>query len=513
MRYEPSVHNAFFMSEFANIILTPIQKRAFLKIAMELVKIDNLFHCNEVNVLSLLEKEFDIQADDVEMIHYISLSQAIAVLKQLDREIIARIVAVFENIVCTDNDIDIKENILLTAIRMSLLPEFSSWSTIISIDDANSDCSTSQLAFVEKTYDVNAHDFFDNDYERLFLENELAKAGIKLFYLPSEIKKIESFWTNVETANHNSLALRHSLQFITPIDKRVDIKDAILNFENINLTSFYNTLLLRYKIVPDKIEYNTFFLLKIKSGDLLNDFGNLYTNSDFLVISLDKDVKKRISAFLSLMVKPDLSISVDGYYKFLYEYLSEKCKMLGEMEIGKNNQLFFKNINREQVVFKSFPQSCTLYFLILKYGKSGVASNLFNDAYDFLQNIDASLYQSQGVFDMNLLLSDLENRNCKQAILLHNIIVIYSALSTKDIYSDKFLDYIKQIIKHRSSLKSYINSAFDELNEGGICDSFKINYDSEYKTYNINADISLFKKWEKESCIPLIDSDLWKRLK
>ena len=55
----------FFMSEFENIILTPIQKRAFLKIAMELVKIDNLFHCNEVNVLSLLEKEFDIQADDV----------------------------------------------------------------------------------------------------------------------------------------------------------------------------------------------------------------------------------------------------------------------------------------------------------------------------------------------------------------------------------------------------------------------------------------------------------------
>lgn len=62
-------------------------------------------------------------------------------------------------------------------------------------------------------------------------------------------------------------------------------------------------------------------------------------------------------------------------------------------------------------------------------------------------------------------------------------------------------------------MKSYINSAFDELNEGGICDSFKINYDSEYKTYNINADISLFKKWEKESCIPLIDSDLWRRLK
>ena len=512
MRYELRFITHFIM-KLSDINFTLIQKRAFLKIAMELVKIDNHFHCNEVGVLTYLEKECNIQVDDIEMIHYISLSQAVDVLKLLDADIIYRIIEAFEKIVCVDNDIDIRENILLTALKMSILPQYSNWVNIISINDANSDCSQNQLAFVEKEYDTQCHVFFDNEFELLSLEKKLEKIGINLFYLPAEIKKIESFWTRVEENNKNSLALKHSLQFITPLDKRLNAKDAFLNLKEINQTSFYHTLLLHYKIVPDQIKPNAFLILKVKSGDLLNDFGNLYCNSDFMIISLDQDPKRRINDFLSLLIKPDLFISVDGYYKVLYEYLSEKSQMLGIIEVDNNFQLYFKNINSEKIVMKSYPQSCTFYLLLLKYGKLGITSQLFNDALTFLEKIDCDKYCSNGTFDLNALLNDLRLHVSNVSTLVYNLIIIYSTLSTKDIYSNSFLEYIKQIIKHRASLKNYVNSALTSLEEGECCDDFKILYDSTYKNYYIKAELSLFKKRGKENYTPLTESELWKKLK
>lgn len=499
--------------KIADINFSLIQKRAFLKIAMELVKIDNLFHCNEMDIISFLEKECNVQTNDIEMIHYLSMSQAINVLKQLDHAGINEIINVFEKIISSDNNIDTKENILLSSIKMALLPEYSKWVSIISIDDATSDCNQNQLAYIEKVFNRNCHSFFNNDYELLHFKTELKKAGITLFYLPAELNNIKSFWLKIN--DRNSSALNHSLNFITPPDNYYDSSNILTNLNSIDHIAFYNTLILHYKIIPDLINSNSFLLLKIKNGDILDDNGNIHNYSDFLIISLDENIKQRITDFLSILTKPDLFIPVDGYYKVLYEYINKKSQMLGTVEIDNNFQLFFKNINSERIIVKSHPQSCALYFLLLKYGKLGLSSNTFNNALLFLENLKKDTHNKKNYFNSDSLLCDLLKHNDKESVMLYNLITIYSTLSTKNVNSVDFIDYIIKIIKHRASLKNYINTAFRSLQENNNCNDFKITYDPEYKTYYVKADISLFKtkKTDKSNSIPLTESNLWNRLK
>lgn len=499
--------------KISDINFSSIQKRAFLKIAIDLVKIDNLFHFNEMDIISYLEKESNVQTNDTEMIHYMSMSQAINVLKQLDPSCINETINIFEKIISSDNNIDTKENILLSSIKMALLPEYSQWVSIISVDDATSDCNQKQLAYIEKGFNKNCHSFFDNDYEFLHFKTELKKAGISLFYLPAELNNIESFWLKIN--DKNSSALNHSLNFITPPDNYYDSSNILTNLKSIDHTAFYNTLILHYKIIPDLINCNSFLLLKIKNEDILDDNGNIHNYSDFIVISLDENIKQRITAFLSILTKPDLFIPVDGYYKVLYEYINKKSQMLGTVEIDSNFQLYFKNINSEKIIIKSHPQSCALYFLILKYGKLGLSSNTFNNALLLLENIKTNMHKNKDSFNPDPLLYKLLKHNNKESIMLYNLITIYSALSTKDNYSVDFLDYIIKIIKHRASLKNYINTGFRSLQENNNCNDFKIIYDPVYKTYYVKADISLFKtrKADKNSSIPLTESNLWSQLK
>ena len=63
--------------------LTPVQKRAAMKIAVDLAKADRQIHGAEVSLLNDCQRKLGLTDDELEMIHYLSLQECIEVLEDL----------------------------------------------------------------------------------------------------------------------------------------------------------------------------------------------------------------------------------------------------------------------------------------------------------------------------------------------------------------------------------------------------------------------------------------------
>ena len=130
--------------------LSDIQKRALFKLAVDLVKADKQIHKDEVSLLDNLQRACDIGVSDLEFIHYISLQQAIACLQTITVECKQEVIDILKSIVGVDSDIDSRESLLLTAIRLSLEDASHSWSMVVSTSDIEAECLSNQIVYLER---------------------------------------------------------------------------------------------------------------------------------------------------------------------------------------------------------------------------------------------------------------------------------------------------------------------------------------------------------------------------
>ncbi len=65
------------MDNNMGLILTAMQKRAAMKIAVDLAKADRQIHGSEVALLNDCQRELGLTDDELEMIHYLSLQDCI----------------------------------------------------------------------------------------------------------------------------------------------------------------------------------------------------------------------------------------------------------------------------------------------------------------------------------------------------------------------------------------------------------------------------------------------------
>ena len=93
-------------------ILNQIQKRAVFKLAVDLAKADKQIHGNEVALLNSLQDELNVSKEELDMIHYMSLQDAMGALKTLDSETKESIIKSLEAMVGVDVDVDKREQLL-----------------------------------------------------------------------------------------------------------------------------------------------------------------------------------------------------------------------------------------------------------------------------------------------------------------------------------------------------------------------------------------------------------------
>lgn len=497
------------MLNLDSINLGGTQRRAVMKLAVELVKADDRIHSKEVAVLDELQSMLGLEQEELDLIHYLSLENAVECLNDLDEDSTERVTGLFKDIMCSDNDIDFEENLLLSSISMSCGIGSRDWCRILSTSAPESEVPEKQIVFLESKVSEAAHLVLDDKYDNLLISKAFGDIGIEFFYLPDIVRE---FVKNLEEDDRSGLFQR-SMEYLVPAGDKIKLNHLKESLATLDTGTFYHLILSRFNIAPERIPYPAFLLTKIRDSHILDDSDTMRRTVDFLCINLSSEVKKRILAFVSRFDERRDLLSYKGYYRFLYDYLSSEAKTANPITINAKGDFILES--GDIIRFKSAPQAKTLYLLLLSRGGKGISQADFNKAVSFLKALDINEYlTSSGDFDFPRFNEYLAGKADEYAHLILDTITIYSTFSTKDCRKKNYLEYIQSILQHRSSLKTYINTGFASARKLANPELFMVRFDIEALTYSIPASPSLFtSSLEGSSTVPMTDSPLWKAIK
>lgn len=497
------------MLNLDSINLSGTQRRAVMKLAVELVKADDRIHSKEVAVLDELQSMLGLEQEELDLIHYLSLENAVECLNDLDEDSTERVTGLFKDIMCSDNDIDFEENLLLSSISMSCGIGSRDWCRILSTSAPESEVPEKQIVFLESKVSEAAHLVLDDKYDNLLISKAFGDIGIEFFYLPDIVRE---FAKNLEEDDRSGLFQR-SMEYLVPAGDKIKLNHLKESLATLDTGTFYHLILSRFNIAPERIPYPAFLLTKIRDSHILDDSDTMRRTVDFLCIDISSEVKKRILAFVSRFDERRDLLSYKGYYKFLYDYLSSEAKITNPISINSKGDFILGS--GEIIRFKSAPQAKTLYLLLLSRGHKGISQADFNKAVSFLKALDINEYlTTSGDFDFPRFNEYLAGKGEEYAHLILDTITIYRTLSTKDCRKKNYLEYIQSILQHRSSLKTYINTGFTSARKLANPELFMVRFDIEALTYSIPASPSLFtSSLEGSSTVPMTDSPLWKAIK
>lgn len=492
------------------INLSGIQRRAVMKIAIELVKADSRIHSKEVGLLDELQKSLELSQEELDLTHYLSLESAVSCLDTLDEKTTTRVINLFKEIMCADNDIDFEENLLLSSISMSCDTASRNWCRILSVNATESGAPARQIVFLERETTAAAREVLGDKYDNLLISKAFGDIGFEFFYLPDIIEK---FGRHFEDGDRFEL-LKRSMEYIAPAGDRIKLNNLRRSLAELDTKTFYHIILSRFDIDPDRIPYPAFLLVKIRESHILDDANTMRRMVDFLCIDISSEVKRRILDFVSRFDKKRNLLSYDGYHRFLFDYLSSESKNSNPITINSKGEFILGTEEGGTIRFKSAPQAATLYILLLSRGKSGVPQTDFDKAANFLKTPEVSgCVTSGGELDLPRLTRLLDDKDDEYAKVLLDTITIYRTFSTKDSDKASFLGYIEGIFRHRSSLKTYINTGFASSPRLANPDHFTVGFNPVLKTYSVSASPSLFlARLDAGAPCPLTETSFWKSL-
>ena len=492
--------------------LSALKKRTVFKIAVDLIKADNRIHSNEITVLDRLKRELCLTQQEIDLTHYITLSEAISSVNEMAEEQINYILDLFNGIMRADSDISIEENTLLSALTLACSTDSKEWAQVISVPVAESKISDSQIVYLEKEWSPEAHLVLDDKYDNLLISKAFGDIGFKLFYLPSVLADLGLKNISGSEKGKQFELLQKSIGYLTPFgtkSKGVNVEHLLNEFDS---TTFFKVVLSCLHLDPDKFPFNSFLLIKVRDSIVYDDKNTSKEIVDFLCIDMSAEVKKRILTFVSNFSEQTFMLPYDGYYKMFYDYLSSESKITSSILLDDTLQFELENLGNTRVKFESSPQARTLYLLLLHYGKSGVKQSCFNEAVNYLKENDPEEFCIGGTFSIEAAMKRMAAINTEWSKLIYNTIAIYQSISTKNGQKSSYLSYILSILNHRSSLKTYVNTGFSEVSGLANPEQYHITFDKEFNTYRISASIELFYKKEDGTRIPLKSSIIWSNI-
>ncbi len=485
---------------------SPLQKRSILKIAIELVKADNRIHSKEISVLDKLQESLGLTQEELDLVHYSPLSDAVSIVKRMDASIVEYVMEVFNSIMRIDSDIDFEENLLFAAVTMSCIPESRQWATVLSIPDLDLDISDKQIVFLEKAHSKEAHLVLDDKYDNLLISKAFGDIGLSLFYLPNVL---DDLGLAGEGPADKFGLLKKSMSYLMPAGDMIKVdglKDSLSSFDS---GTFFKVVCSRLGQTPDSFPFDAFLLVKIRDSVVLDDENAMRSTCDFFCLDISSDVKHRILSFVSLFGDSTYLLPYDGYYKLLFDYFSSESKINSEIRLDREYNFTLSSLDGRRITFESSPQARTLYLLLLKHGRDGVSQDCFNNAVQYLESIETDKFIRGGMFDLELFETELLSANDNWRTVILDTIRIYRSISTKDEENPVFLSYVTSILSHRSSLKTYLNKGFSSIRELSDKELYLVSFDKETNSYRLEIGLSMFQIEEDGRSIPLAESRFW----
>jgi len=484
--------------------LSSIQKRAIFKIAVDLVKADYQIHGNEVDFLEQLQRKYAVPADDLDLIHYMTLQEATSVVSGMDAPEKADVCSMFRQIVSADNDIDFRESILLSAILLQLESGSSGCVKIITTLDSNAEYVNDQLVYLEEKECTQARGILKDPYENLLMTSILSKMGLQLFYLPDVVNSLDAS----SAEGHSAEILQKSIEYMVPLSFGMERPELRESLKMLDIPMFTQLICSNYRIDAASLGMSAYVMLNINEGYVLDDEANKHRCLDMLCIDVSDNLKERILDLVRLLSKPQYAISYKGYYKVLYDFLSLENKVNSGLLVDESLNFVFDDWRKTPLNFKSAPQCKTLYLLLLFYSPTGISQTIWAAAESLLGRMDS--WNLQDEMDVRLRLMQCHS---EAADLIANIMLLYNTFAHHDCSVSKMLQYVRSIIVHRSSLKNYINNAIDAATAVSDKEQYRVVYLPESKSYAVRLRPDCVKIQTSETTTPYRASYLWNVLR
>ena len=162
--------------------MTTTKEISILKLVIDLIKVDNKIHQEEVSWIKTLTAYYHFTTEELQQAHSISLSEAISNLQQLDASERLKILKLFNEIVAIDNNIDINERILHAAIQLALQDNTLDQVQILTVEAENFDNYDRQLIYLEQKENKKLSDSIEKDYRSI--RRSLRNFDIDFFFYP-----------------------------------------------------------------------------------------------------------------------------------------------------------------------------------------------------------------------------------------------------------------------------------------------------------------------------------------
>lgn len=338
-------------------------RTCILKLIIDLIKVDNRIHRDEINWLQSVTQKYNFTPDDFRAAHAVSFREAIDCLKQLNASVRNNVISLIEQIVSADNDIDLNEQIVLSAIKLSLQENTEKRVCILSADAEKFDHYDRQLIYLEQKKDYRVNLAIEQNISSL--RKQLGNIGIDFVYFPFIIKQyIRSlpFITN-------------AAELLFPSFSSGENKTAVSRIQQYETSDFCSFIRRQMDDNANGFPFNAFFLLKIQ--DCISSDKR---TADFLCLQCSENPGNDIQLLINslLLELPADTIPYEGCYRTFFEMLSEKSKCNFNLLL-ENDKFYLSGDSKIPVTIQGAERK-SLFALFLLHGENGISNKDFAEA-------------------------------------------------------------------------------------------------------------------------------------
>lgn len=333
---------------------------SILKLVIDLIKVDNRIHKDEISYIERLTAQYKYSEEELKAVHNITLHEAISTLQQLDITERNNIIGLLEEIIASDNNIDLCERILLASIQLALKETTCQRVQIITVDTGNFDGYDNQLIYLEQRDYKNIKNAIKQNFDYYY--RELKNLGIDFFFYPHIARQL--------IQSHSYIT--PTIELLFPTFSHISNNDKTTLIEECSATDLYNFINKSMGNHNNIFRFKSFLLLKIQNSNC-----NGQHAIDFICIDCSNNTQEIIEELIkSLTFKiTEESIPYEGCYRTLFEMFSEKSKH--EYPLLLNGfSYYLKGDENIELDIKGSERK-TLFTLFLLYGIKGISNAAF----------------------------------------------------------------------------------------------------------------------------------------
>lgn len=337
--------------------MKPTKEIAILRLVIDLIMADNKIHRDEVSWAKNLSLRYQYTDEDMMKVHDISFCEAIDTLQQLDTVSRNEVITSLREIISIDNETDISERIIITAILMALQEDSCQHVQFLSTDACAFDNFDRQLIYLEQKANPAITQAIKNCHTAI--SQQLKACDIEFFFYPHIVERL------IQSQPH----IKPAIEILVPTFSSIEQSD-INKYKTSDYCSYIHSMM---GSDTEPFRFDAFLMLKIQSS-----FKKDKHTADFVCIDCSQ---KPIETLYNLInhlstEEPSCTIPYHGCYRIFFDMISQHSKRCYNILLEDNLFYLYDGHKKISLNIRGSERK-TLFALFLLHVNEGISNDTF----------------------------------------------------------------------------------------------------------------------------------------